>query len=104
MTDEQRMSMIEARANAAPHVLWVPFNPRDHQQWWCVGEDVLWLIARIRALESGRMTLHVGRDVAGRMVLCPICGNKRCPKATDATMRCTGSNAPGQVGTPAVGA
>jgi hypothetical protein len=34
-----------------------------------------------------------------RMVLCPACGNKRCPQASDCTYACTGSNEPGQVGT-----
>jgi hypothetical protein len=33
-----------------------------------------------------------------RMVLCVTCGNKRCPKASDHTLECTGSNAPGQKG------
>jgi hypothetical protein len=33
-----------------------------------------------------------------RMVLCPECGNKRCPKATDHRNACTGSNEPGQPG------
>lgn len=33
-----------------------------------------------------------------RMVLCPQCGNKRCPKAVDHRNNCTRSNAPGQVG------
>lgn len=33
-----------------------------------------------------------------RMVLCPICGNKRCPKANDHLNSCTGSNEPGQPG------
>jgi len=32
------------------------------------------------------------------MVLCPACGNKRCPKATGHTLECTGSNNPGQKG------
>lgn len=32
------------------------------------------------------------------MVLCPECGNKRCPKATDHRLACTGSNEPGQPG------
>lgn len=32
------------------------------------------------------------------MRLCPICGNKRCPKATDHNNECTNSNEPGQVG------
>jgi len=33
-----------------------------------------------------------------RMVLCPTCGNKRCPKASDHMLECTGSNDPGQLG------
>jgi hypothetical protein len=33
-----------------------------------------------------------------RMILCPDCGNKRCPKSTDHNMACTNSNAPGQPG------
>lgn len=33
-----------------------------------------------------------------RMILCPTCGNKRCPHATDHRHACTGSNAPGQPG------
>ena len=32
------------------------------------------------------------------MMLCQTCGNKRCPKATDCRLACTGSNDPGQVG------
>lgn len=33
-----------------------------------------------------------------RMLVCPICGNKRCPKATDHENDCSGSNNPGQRG------
>lgn len=33
-----------------------------------------------------------------RMVLCPTCGNKRCPHANDHRNACTGSNAVGQPG------
>jgi hypothetical protein len=33
-----------------------------------------------------------------RMVLCPTCGNKRCPHATNHTFACTQSNEPGQQG------
>lgn len=33
-----------------------------------------------------------------RMLLCPECGNKRCPKASDHDLACTGSNEPGQPG------
>lgn len=33
-----------------------------------------------------------------RMILCPTCGNKRCPHASDHNYACTGSNEPGQEG------
>jgi hypothetical protein len=31
-------------------------------------------------------------------IVCPDCGNKRCPKSTDHTLACTNSNEPGQKG------
>ncbi|HHT4407709.1 hypothetical protein [Klebsiella pneumoniae] len=33
-----------------------------------------------------------------RFVVCPDCGNKRCPRANDHKNACTGSNEPGQEG------
>lgn len=33
-----------------------------------------------------------------RMIVCPKCGNKRCPHSTDHHLECTGSNEPGQPG------
>lgn len=33
-----------------------------------------------------------------QMVTCVTCGNKRCPKATDHALACSGSNEPGQAG------
>lgn len=33
-----------------------------------------------------------------RFVVCPDCGNKRCPRANDHRNACTGSNEPGQKG------
>lgn len=33
-----------------------------------------------------------------RFIVCSICGNKRCPKATDHDLGCTNSNASGQKG------
>lgn len=33
-----------------------------------------------------------------QMILCKVCGNKRCPKATDHENECTNSNEPGQEG------
>lgn len=37
-------------------------------------------------------------DLPGGMIVCSECGNKRCPHATDHEEDCTGSNAPGQLG------
>jgi hypothetical protein len=31
-------------------------------------------------------------------IVCSICGNKRCPKATDHSLECTNCNDPGQPG------
>ena len=33
-----------------------------------------------------------------RMLVCPECGNKRCPKASDHRLACTNSNEPNQLG------
>lgn len=33
-----------------------------------------------------------------QMILCPECGNKRCPHATDHNNKCTNSNETGQKG------
>ncbi len=33
-----------------------------------------------------------------KFIVCPDCGNKRCPKSTDHTLDCTDSNEPGQKG------
>ena len=32
------------------------------------------------------------------MILCPTCGNKRCPHASNHNLKCSGSNEPGQPG------
>ena len=36
--------------------------------------------------------------VMTRMIVCPTCGNKRCPHSTDHNLACTNSNEPGQPG------
>lgn len=33
-----------------------------------------------------------------RFIVCDLCGNKRCPHATDHELECTNSNEPGQKG------
>jgi hypothetical protein len=43
--------------------------------------------------ESGRLPYTMTR-----MIVCPTCGNKRCPHSTDHNMACTNSNDPGQPG------
>ena len=42
-------------------------------------------------------TILMGTEFVG-MILCEICGNKRCPHATDHRHACTDSNEPGQPG------
>lgn len=41
---------------------------------------------------------RITNEVQIKMVLCPICGNKRCPKASDHRLDCTNSNDVGQPG------
>lgn len=47
--------------------------------------------------ERGAMIGDLPETLA-RMVVCEVCGNKRCPHATDHRRACTKSNAPGQAG------
>ena len=35
---------------------------------------------------------------ATKLIVCPRCGNKRCPHASDHDLECTNSNEPGQHG------
>jgi hypothetical protein len=39
-----------------------------------------------------------GATLMTRMILCPTCGNKRCPRASDHRLECTDINEPGQTG------
>lgn len=45
-----------------------------------------------------RCVEQTGRLHETGMILCPTCGNKRCPHAEDHRFRCTASNEPNQVG------
>jgi hypothetical protein len=36
--------------------------------------------------------------IMSTFIVCPSCGNKRCPHATDHNLACTRSNEPGQPG------
>lgn len=64
-----------------------------------------WDDAQMRNLESKKAGLCccyscVRRrgEVRAFMIVCTECGNKRCPKASDHALACTGSNEPGQDG------
>ena len=51
---------------------------------------------------DGQASVHWGgclmNPIGAPMIVCGVCGNKRCPKATDCELACTGSNELGQVG------
>ena len=55
-----------------------------------------------RCIAEKKLTVYMfGRDMSlnmVKMILCPVCGNKRCPHASDHELPCTGSNEPGQHG------
>jgi hypothetical protein len=61
-----------------------------------------WLTTDCRRCDAARRSAISEGDVIGRlsmrMIVCPDCGNKRCPRATDHRLGCSGSNDPGQVG------
>lgn len=44
------------------------------------------------------ISCYDGAPLMRPMIVCSICGNKRCPHANDHKYDCTGSNAPGQQG------
>jgi hypothetical protein len=67
----------------------------DHEAW-----KRAWNADCIKCWERLSREISPGslRAMSRRMICCPDCGGKRCPKATDHTLDCTGSNEPGQAG------
>jgi hypothetical protein len=53
---------------------------------------------RCRKCLEGKLDDHGLPILMTRFIVCPECGNKRCPKASDHNFACTGSNEPGQPG------
>ena len=53
-----------------------------------------------KCLDGLTIDIGIGKIpvTSSKMILCPICGNKRCPHATDHELSCTKSNNPGQAG------
>lgn len=65
-------------------------QPADKNQCWCYNCNKDRVVS-----EHG---LFVLTHPMTQMILCPKCGNKRCPHATDHNLECTNSNEPGQPG------
>lgn len=77
-------------------------TPRDITDYYARidGSDQCQCHACIKANRLVGATID-GLDLplnAVRMILCPECGNKRCPHASDHNLPCTGSNKSGQPG------
>lgn len=68
------------------------FPDGDNQEW--DGKEC----SCHRCIKEKKLTQNGIPLGASRMILCPECGNKRCPKASDHTLECTNSNEPGQPG------
>lgn len=58
--------------------------------------DYLEVLAR--SLDALANEEHDWAEFNGGMIVCPDCGNKRCPHASDHRLECTRSNEPGQLG------
>lgn len=93
-TDDERIMAIEG----------IHSCERCGDEGWFVGEMG---ITRCACGQIGNSPANPGcwcrtcRPVAindMRFVVCPDCGNKRCPRANDHRNSCTGSNEPGQEG------
>lgn len=93
-TDDERIMTIEGIHNCE----------RCGDEGWVVDEMG---ITRCACGRAGNSPANPGcwcrtcRPVAindMRFVVCPDCGNKRCPRANDHRNACTGSNEPGQEG------
>ena len=59
--------------------------------WECRKDHVVFKLNE----ESLKFNITEGMN---RVFLCPVCGNKRCPRATSHREPCSGSNEPGQLG------
>lgn len=47
---------------------------------------------------EGKLNEYGFPILATRMIVCPTCSNKRCPKASNHLLECTNSNEPNQYG------
>lgn len=76
------LDIIVAKNNVGKSIISTLYDQQNNLKCWC---------NTCCKKETGEYHLF-------RMVLCPDCGNKRCPKATNHMLECSGSNEPGQKG------
>ena len=57
-----------------------------------------WLAQRMNAKPNPACACSKCNPDEWGLVVCSVCGNKRCPHATDHNLACTNSNEPGQTG------
>jgi len=60
--------------------------------------DCVCMSCRERQLNNERSNQGRSRQTLTKMILCPLCGHRRCPKATYHGNDCTGSDDPHQEG------
>lgn len=77
---------------SGPHATHEPYSTAGPPPQCCLSCRSQW---ETRARPAG---VPLWTITGQRMTLCPDCGNKRCPKATDHELACTASNATGQPG------
>lgn len=96
--------LVEKAAATVPAMGSMTATLSPIQMGWVIGtlwkeyQDGGWGCNNCHKCLEGHTTPDGFPITATRMVLCPTCGNKRCPKATDCELECTDSNEPGQAG------
>lgn len=75
--------------------MWPKVCLATYQQEFKVNCDNCRKCVSQKVANTKRLTLS---EIAPRMIVCPDCGNKRCPKASNHELECSGSNEPGQSG------
>lgn len=105
LLDTDAIAALECHAHATTQIRLGTLIPKPSLA--SGGEEAVsdYIDPQRRALESRKAglccchrCLDERREMRAWMVVCPICGNKRCPKASNHDLLCTASNEPGQPG------
>jgi len=97
MTDNAEREAFKKVWPCHPDVYW----HETMKRWVTNGDRLLEAHAyncQWQGFQAGRNAVIEEFFKMGRMILCEICGNKRCPHATNNENACTNSNDPGQPG------